>query len=209
MAATAIQTQILPKLPIEQTIEVKKREISWETFQKRYLQREDGFKYEWVGGLVVKTERSMDKTQLYIQRNLQAFFRNLLFENKVSGEIIAEPDLFFLKNHRRPDMAWLTDEQIDKLADSSEVEIPAFVIEVISNNDQTNKVKDKMINYRDAGVQVVWQIFPNQQQVDVYTGTFLEKMTVCFGEKLCSAAPVLLDFVMPANAIFYKKTTKK
>jgi Uma2 family endonuclease len=209
MSATATQIQILPKLPIAQTMGVKQREISWETFQKRYLQREDSFKYEWVGGLVVKTQRSMDKTQLYIQRNLQSFFRNLLFENKVTGEIIAEPDLFFLINHRRPDMAWLTDEQIDKLAESSEDEIPAFVVEVISNNDQTNKVKDKMNNYRDAGVQVVWQIFPKQQQVDVYTGTFLEKMTVCFGEQLCSAAPVLPDFVIPTNAIFKRKITKK
>jgi Uma2 family endonuclease len=208
MSATATQTQISTNFPILTTNIGKQKGISWEVFQKRYLQREDGFKYEWVDGLVEKTQRTMDKSQLFILRNIQAFFRSLLFENKVHGEIISEPDLFFLKRHRRPDIVWLTNEQIDTLADEVGYEIPAFVIEVISSNDQTNKVKDKMINYSDAGVQVVWQIFPEQKQVDVYTGPNLDQMTVCFGDKPCSAAPALPNFVMPTNEIFLKKTKK-
>ena len=89
------------------------RKISWETFQKKYLTREDGYKYEWLNGVVEKTKSTMDKTQFYILRNLLRFFRKLLNEGKVSGELIPEGDLFFEENHRRLDVCWLTDEQIE------------------------------------------------------------------------------------------------
>ena len=178
--------------------------MSWQEFQQKYLDREDGFKYEWVGGMVEKTKHTMDKTQLYILHNLKKFFRQLLIERKVNGELIAEPDLFFLDNHRRPDIAWLTERQIYALADPSGYEVPAFIIEIISGNDQMNHVKKKMINYRDAGVKVVWHIFPNLHQVDVYAGPSLDQMTVCDSDKICSAAPALPAFQIPVGAIFYK-----
>ena len=145
----------------------------------------------------------MDKTQLYILRNLFAWFRNLLVAGKVEGELIPEADLFFENHHRRPDICWLTDEQIDRLAED-EYEVPAFVIEVISNKDMMNKVVQKMQDYRAAKVKVVWHILPNHQEVHVYTGDKLDKMTVCTGTTLCSAAPALPDFAIPADDIFKK-----
>ena len=111
---------------------------------------------------------------------------------------------FFLTNHRRPDIAWLTEQQIYALADPNAYEVPRFVIEVVSTNDSINKVKAKMINYGDAGVEVVWQIFPAHRQVDVYTGPLLHHMTVCKGADICSAAPALPDFQLTVDAIFYK-----
>lgn len=202
MSASAVQAQSSKNLPTQKAAPTKP--ISWLDFQKKYLSREDGFKYEWLNGQVEKTIRGMDKTQLYIQRNFLRFFRELLKNGKVEGEMIAEPDLFFLKNHRRPDMVWLTDEQINRLATPEAYEVPEFVIEVISMNDQMNKVRDKMINYRDAGVQVVWHIFPNTQEVDVYSGKNLASVKVCTQGDICSAEPVLPEFKMPVKAIFEK-----
>ncbi len=207
MSATA--TAILPKKPIsgkKQAARPFAKPIGWTEFQRRYLSKEDGFKYEWVDGKVLKTIRSMDKTQLYILLNLQHFFRKLLGTGQVHGELIAEPDLFFLTNHRRPDIAWLTTQQIYTLAEPDAYEVPAFVIEVVSSNDQTNNIKAKMLNYRDAGVQVVWQIFPKYKQIDVYSGPNLEQMTVCSGEKICSAAPALPHFQIAAQGVFHRPT---
>ncbi len=113
------------------------KKITWEEFQRKYLSREDNFKYEWVNGEVIKTQRTMDYSQFYIVKNLQAFFRNLLSTNKVHGELITEGDTFFLGNHRRPDIAWFTDEQI-ALAKDGVKPVPQFIIEVISKKDQTN-----------------------------------------------------------------------
>jgi Uma2 family endonuclease len=179
------------------------KRISWQEFQKRYLTKENGYKYEWVNGMVEKTRYTMDKTQLYILRNLLAAFRQLLSEKKLTGELIAEADLFFLENHRRPDVCWLTNEQIDRLAEG-EYEVPAFVIEVLSTFDAINRVVDKMQDYRAAKVKTVWHIIPRHQEVHVYTGEQLENMTVCKGHKLCSAAPALPAFAITAQDIFKK-----
>ena len=177
--------------------------ISWEEFKKKYLSREDNYKYEWVNGMVEKTKRSTDKTQLYILRNLQDFFVHLKMQGIAFGQLISEPDLFFLANHRRPDIAWLTDEQIDRLAYNSD-DVPSFIIEVISTNDQMNLVHKKMLNYQEAGVKVVWHIFPLLGIVHVYSGDQLTSMSVCKGEQLCSAAPALPGFALSARDILKK-----
>ena len=179
------------------------RRITWSEFEKRYLSREDGYKYEWVNGMVEKTAYTMNPSQLYIQRNLTAIFRQLHTAGTVDGELLAEPDLlFFPEVHRRPDFAWLTNQQIDHLAQPGAIEIPAFVIEVVSNRDAVLKLVDKMRHYRTAGVQVVWLIYPAQQEVHVYGGPELEQMVVRTGDKLCSAAPVLPAFSFPVGDIF-------
>ena len=188
---------------IHQLPKTKKRRISWTTFEKKYLIREDGYRYEWLDGTIEKTKK-MNKTQLFILRNLQDFFMKLKFDEKVKGQLIAEADLFFGKHHRRPDICWLTDKQIDKLS-QGEYEIPAFIIEVISTNDMMNNVEDKMNDYRIAGVQVVWQIFPNQKAVHIYTGKNLKDMEVHTENMLCSAAPALKHFKIRIPAIFERK----
>ena len=179
------------------------RRIGWAEFDKRYLSREDGFKYEWVYGMVEKTAYTMNPTQLYIQYNLQDLFMDLKNAGKVDGQLLAETDLFFFPEvHRRPDFAWLTHEQTKRLIQPDAIEIPAFVIEVISTRDAVVKLVDKMRHYRAAGVQVVWLIYPAQQEVHVYGGPDLEQMVVRTGDKICSAAPVLPAFAFPVNDIF-------
>jgi len=181
--------------------------VSWEEFQRKYADREDGYKYEWVDGMVEKTKRTMDRMQSYILLNLLDYFDQLKLEGKVTGRLYPEIELFFRANYRRPDIAWFTKEQIYSLADPEARDIPAFVIEIISSNDQINKVKKKIVNYRDAGVKVVWHIFPQLEQVDVYTGERLNQMTTLEGDEICSAAPALPAFALSVHDIF-KKSTK-
>ncbi len=174
--------------------------ISWEEFQRRYLNREDKFKYEWLNGIVLKTKRTMDYSQFFIIENLDLIFNNLKAEKKVSGILIHEGDIFFGKNHRRPDVCYLSKEQIARTAHGKN-QVPKFVIEIISTNDQMNDAEDKLENYLEAGVEVIWQIFPKQKTVQVHTG---KNSVRCKGEDMCSAAPVLPDLKCSANAIFQK-----
>ncbi|MDO8366568.1 MAG: Uma2 family endonuclease [Saprospiraceae bacterium] len=207
-AAVQKKLEVAPKAMAKTPVAKKvPRLIKWSEFEKRYLSREDGYKYEWINGRVEKTEYTMNPTQLYIQRNLTALFRSFLNADKVHGELLAEPDLFFFPEvHRCPDLAWLTNPQIDRLAQEGTIEIPAFVIEVISTRDAAQKIVDKMRHYRTAGVQVVWLIYPIQKEVHVYSSQNLESMTVCMGEKICSAAPALPAFAFPVSDIFKKAT---
>ena len=197
---TAPDTIVVPPAAKKQP-----RRITWREFERRYLSREDNYKYEWRHGWVEKTKCTMNPMQLYLQFNLQELFMRLKTTGKVSGQLLPETDLFFFQDvHRRPDFAWLTHQQVNNLTREQAIEIPAFIIEVISTYDAAQKIVDKMRDYRAAGVQVLWLIFPIQQEVHVYSGLHLESMTVCTGEKICSAAPALPEFSFPVSALFQK-----
>lgn len=175
------------------------KKISWQEFQSKYLSREDRFKYEWVNGQVEKTPRDMDKSQFFILANLIRFLYRLKASNpRIDGDLVAEGDTFFAGNHRRLDIAYYTEAQIQAARRNEDVH-PDFVIEVISKKDQAEKLTAKMDNYWAAGVKVIWQIFPTTQQVHVYRG---KQMTVCKDDDLCSAEPVLEGFVLAAREVF-------
>ena len=192
MVAIAIQKDILHKTNGHQP-----RKISWAEFQKKYLSREDNFKYEWVDGVVEKTPRTMDRKQFFIVLRLQTFLNSL---NR-DGIFIAEGDNFFAGNHRRPDIAYYTHEEIRLAQEDKNEAIPQFVIEVISTNDQMNKVVKKMKNYREAAVPIIWHIFPNQNEIHVYKG---KHMTICVGDDICSAEPVIQGFKISVNDVLKK-----
>ncbi len=192
-----MQTQVVQK----KAEQAEPKRITWEEFERRYLSREDKFKYEWVNGLVEKTERTMNQYQFFIWTNLHRFFEDLRRAGKISGDISTEVDTFFLpKVHRRPDIVWFSDEQLVRMA-KGENQVPEFVIEVVSNRDNVKKLTLKMRNYRDAGVKVVWQIHPDTEEVIVSHGKNSVTYTI---DETCSAAPVLPAFAMKVSDIFKK-----
>lgn len=177
------------------------RPISWENFKRKYLSREDTWKYEWVSGVVQKTKRFMYQEQFYILYNLRSLFTNLLSQEKVNGALEPEIDTFFLADvHRRPDMAWFSLKQIALMA-KGENQVPAFVIEIISPSDKAKSVQEKLKNYRDAGVQVIWQIYLHLEEVNI---CLKDSSITCSGDKICTAAPALPAFQLAAKDIFHK-----
>ena len=150
----------------------------------------------------------MNYTKFYILRNIQRFFRALLFEKRVNGELIPEGNIFFGKNHRRPNVAWLSDTEIDKTA-LGENQVPQFIIAIISTNDQINLFSKKMKDYRAAGVQVVWEIRHQVKEICVYSGEDLKNIKLCTDNDLCSAAPVLPDFILSVKDILKMPEVKK
>lgn len=199
MTATAAQAD----QPVSQTpaSPVPKKSLTWEAFQRKYLTREDGYTYEWVDGQVEKTKNAVNPRHFFIQDNLTFFFNQLRIKKKITGQLIAEGDIFFGKNHRRPDMAYLNAEQITQMA-HGQTAVPAFVIKVISTNDQINLLHKKMRDYRHAGVQVVWHILPELEEVHVFTGDGLRQSTICRDDDWCSAEPVLPEYKMKVSDLF-------
>jgi Uma2 family endonuclease len=197
MAATAIQEKIRATV---MTVEKPKR-ITWLEFEKKYLIREDSFKYEWVNGLIEKTPRNMDQKQQFIYSNLSDFLTNLRFAGKANGRLLAEVDTFFIGDtHRRPDIAYFSDEQLKSMAQDMN-QVPKFVVEIISTKDQINLVHKKMRDYRDAEVEVIWHIFPLLNEIHIYNGL---TMNICTGEMMCSAESVIPHFKLSVNQIFKK-----
>lgn len=179
------------------------KRISWAEFEKKYLCRADGFKYEWLNGIVSKTKKSMEKKQFYILNNLLRVLHKMIFAGKPLGQFVNEGDIFFLANHRKPDIAYLSLDQLARTARDIN-QVPEFIIEVISKNDQINPVEEKMLDYAAAGVKVVWQIFPLTERVKVYSGPELSESRTLRDDMICSAAPVLPEFKMTVQELFTK-----
>ena len=202
MAVASIQ-----KSPFQSTLSRSKpKRVSWEKFKKKFLTREDSWKYEWVNGLVEKTKRTMYPHHVYILYNLRQTFTKLEIGKKVSGLLESEIDIFILDNiHRRPDLSYFSTRQ-NALMAHGELSIPKFVIEIVSSNEMLPKGNQKMKQYREAGIRVVWQIFPDSEEVHVIRG---KDMTVCIGEDICSADPVLPEFEMTVRDVFKKPPKPK
>ena len=164
--------------------------INWES--------SDGFKYEWNDGELIKFT-GMKQQQWYVYEVLNMFFIEKGYYQK--GTLMAEPDIMLTGiQMRRPDIAYFTREQIRLGRINEEDVIPEFVIEVISTNDQILQVRRKLNEYFKNGVKVVWLVYPNEQEVEVFTS--YKQVKICTGDDICSASPVLSDFEISVSDIF-------
>jgi len=178
--------------------EKKPRKVSKARFLREYADREDGYKYEWNNGIVEKTE-AMNQQQAIIQAIIMRYF--------VQTQVFKQGGLFTSETNmdtsptqlRKPDLAIYTSEQLQLMKQGLN-QIASWIAEVISPNDNINHVNQKLDEYFQAGVQVVWHIFPESQQVYVYTSP--EQVTICRGKTVCSAAPALVDLEISAEELF-------
>jgi Uma2 family endonuclease len=174
------------------------RVLTLEQFRRRYSDREDGYKYEFNNGVIEKSPSHMKVKQFHIVDNLtEAFRKTSAFQQ--GGRLATEIEqLTSPVQLRRPDLAYLTRAKIQRDDES----VSEFVIEILSPTDNILKVNRKLREYFKAGVKVVWQIMPEEQAVYVYTSP--TKVTICEGDTICSAGPVVPDFTIAAKDIFEK-----
>ncbi|MCC6726884.1 MAG: Uma2 family endonuclease [Saprospiraceae bacterium] len=172
---------------------MKITKIDFAKFEKRYLSKEDRFKYEWVDGLVVKTVRMFTQSNLYIFFNLT----RKLEELNAKGRFYTEVETWFENSYRSPNISFFTEGQAKLFGKVNQV--PSMVTELISDDCPMNAYNEKLIDYRNAKVPIVWFVFPKTKEVHVYRG---KQMTICTGDDICSAEPVIPGFLIAANAVF-------
>lgn len=160
----------------------------------------DGFKYEWNDGEIIKFEK-MNKKHLRLLRKLYQLF-NSTQSYKNGGLLTPEQDVWLTGIQlRRPDLAYFSNEQIDNSkVPGSDEPIPSFAIEVISTNDQILPVKAKLKQYFQHGIRVVWLIYPDDKLVEVYTD--FKTVHICTDKDICSAKPAIDDFEITAEDLF-------
>lgn len=177
---------------------VKPRRVSKERFLREYTNREDGYNYEWNDGVIEKYAGTNQEQSKFYYLLLGLFLNTAAA--KIGGMLIAETDMgTSTEQIRRPDIAYYTKEQLPMMW-SGQNQVAPWVIEVISTNDYANKIDKKLDEYFLAGVQVVWHIYPESQQVHVFTSP--EQVSICRGNTLCSAAPALGDLEVSAEELF-------
>jgi Uma2 family endonuclease len=176
--------------------------MTLQTFLDKYSNREDGYKYELVDGKIIKSRSTMTDAQQYIVNNLIRFFYRLEAQGKIQGNLAVEKDNHLTPSRvRRPDLCYMN-AQHDYEAANGGHPVAEFVIEIVSPNDTADYYDQKLDNYFDAGVKVVWLIYPQSEKVQVYKED--KTSLICSDKMICSADPVLSAFAMPANDVFRK-----
>ena len=70
---------------------------------------------------------------------------------------------------RRPDISIIVRRLVvnDVLREGLMTVAPDLVVEVVSPHDRVRDVEERLADYRDAGVALVWWVFPNTRSVQV------------------------------------------
>jgi Uma2 family endonuclease len=106
---------------------------------------------------------------------------------------------------RRPDVAyvsfatWPADRPMLGRGDAWDV-IPDLAVEVISPTNLAQEVMDKVQEYLQAGVRLVWVVYPMQRQVWVHESP--TKIRVFAVDDTLDAGAVIPGFQLPLNRLF-------
>ena len=116
-----------------------------------------------------------------------------------AGKVIDSNGGFFLpdRSMKAPDVAWIQKERWDALSIKEKKSFPYmapdFVIELESESDNINDLKQKMAKWIQNGVRLGWLVSPREQQTYVYRPDTSIPQTVRFSEIL-TGQDVLIGF---------------
>ena len=104
---------------------------------------------------------------------------------------------------RAPDAAWVKLSRLKKLSRKQKEKFiplcPDFVIEVASATDTPARLRQKMDEYREAGLRLGWLILPKSRQVEVYTPARVQILTA---PKTLSGDSVLPGFKLVLASVW-------
>ena len=161
---------------------------------------DDNYVYEFSDGILEPTTSMRQEEILLVKQLTRRFAQTEAYQH--GGELLGEIDVWITdKQMRRPDIAYYTTEQLGLVA-IGELVIPNFVIELGSESDGELKSLIKRHEYFEAGVQVVWWVYPLFKEVHVYTSP--KTVTICTDDDMLSASPALPELQMTVSELFQR-----
>jgi Uma2 family endonuclease len=104
------------------------------------------------------------------------------------------PDIAFVSSER-----WPMDRPMSLREDAWDV-VPDLTVEVISPTDRAWDLLDKIGEYFQAGVRLVWVVFPRQQCIYVYEAA--DRVRVLTRSDTLDGGVVLPGFKLPLSRLF-------
>ena len=157
------------------------------------------YKYEWVDDTLEQSDYMMKNTERgIVQRIQRAFAKTKAYREH--GELFAETHVFVTEGRVRiPDLSFFDSGQI-AASEQGEFPVPVWAIELISPNETGFKIERKALEYMNAGVQVLWQIYPDLRIV--YVRISASSVQLYFKDDWCTAAPALPDMKIKVDDLF-------
>jgi Uma2 family endonuclease len=106
-------------------------------------------------------------------------------------DVLLAPDVAFVRKERLPE-----DDELDGYLEIA----PDLVVEIVSPSDRLRDVSDKVMEYLQAGVGLVWVVEPRRKLVNVYLPDYTSRILT--GDDELDGGDVLPGFRLPLSGIF-------
>jgi Uma2 family endonuclease len=138
---------------------------------------------------------------------------NFVEANEIEGYVLGADGGYTLSDEdvRVPDVSFILKERLPDVEDTESIIAPDFVVEVISPSESPRMVNEKTALYLLAGAKVVWNIYPEEKEVEVWTkgvGEKFEMQAFRISDTL-DGGEVLKGFSLPVKDIFKQIPKKK
>ena len=171
------------------------------TIDDMYHMPKDGQKYELVDGEVVVSPAGINHAEIVIKiAHIIATFLDDHPIGKVFGDNVGI--IFPTGNLRSPDVSFV---RMDKFPDGKSPVtfgefVPDFAVEVLSPGDRPRQVADKIGEFLECGVPLVWVVDPRAQTVTAYRS--LSNIQQFNADDTITAEPVLPGFTCLVSRFF-------
>jgi Uma2 family endonuclease len=101
---------------------------------------------------------------------------------------------------RAPDIAFIAKARLMPLTGKYFTIAPDLAVEVISPSESASEINDKILEYFEAGVKLVWIIYPKSRTIHVYTAA--DEVKILKANQLLDGRDVLPGFQITVNDVF-------
>jgi len=123
--------------------------------------------YEYAKGeLVPMSFPTMEHGE--ISTNIVTLLNNYVRQHQLGRIYTAETTFQVGESGRKPDVAFVSQERLPENKRQASQSPPDLAIEVVSPSDTVYNVLEKVLEYLDAGTQMLWVIEPIIKTVTVY-----------------------------------------
>jgi Uma2 family endonuclease len=140
----------------------------------------------------------------YIEVNFAAALHTFVRRHKLGRVLSGEVGLYTGRDPdtvRGADVAFISNERLAQVQSQSYLDVaPELIVEVMSPDDRWYDVNDKLTEYFDVGVQMVWVADPQRRQVRVYRS--LTEIKILGAEDTLSGGEVLPGFGVAVAELF-------
>ncbi len=155
--------------------------------------------FELIDGEIVEKMVSFEPARIAI--NIAYFMRGFLFQHDI-GYVTGADGGYSLSDDNMliPDVAFISKARLPEQPEREAPVPPDLAVEVKSPTDRKREMRLKAEKYLAHGTAMVWLIFPDEQQVEVY---LQDEDVQTFGiNDTLDGRDVLPGFTLPVSDIF-------
>jgi Uma2 family endonuclease len=127
-------------------------------------------RYELVNGEIVEMAPS-NRVNSFIAALIVTEVNIFIRQNKLDAYALGADGGFAIdeENLRIPDVSFIYKERMPNIGDMDAIVAPDFAVEVISPSETPRKINEKTALYLTNGTKLVWNVYPQERVVEVWT----------------------------------------